>query len=111
MDPISWLMISACILCETTEQCLYRTASRAGARWKYIAPAVAIHLAAMAVWLLLLRHAPLGLVLPLTGANFVTIAVAGRLLFGERMTGRRWAGVALVIAGFALIAANSTLAA
>ena len=49
------------------------------------------------------RSTPLGVLLPLMGANFVTVAIAGRVLFGEQITRRRAVGIALVAIGFVLV--------
>lgn len=106
MDPAAWSMIAACILIETSEQSLYRLASRAASKARFLIPAILLHALGLVFWLLLLRRAPLGLVLPLMGANFVAIALAGRLFFAERLTPRRWLGIALIVVGFALVAVN-----
>jgi drug/metabolite transporter (DMT)-like permease len=112
MDTTAWLMIAACISIETIEQSLYRWASRltSGPRAWFgaIAPAVVLHAVGIALWMLLLRRMPLGIVLPLMGANYVTILLAGRLVFGERITRRRWIGVGMVATGFILVAMGET---
>lgn len=106
MDYRSWLMIAACILIETAEQCLYRKASRATSKPRWILPAIALHALGLTLWLLLLRTSALGVVLPLMGANFVAVAIAGRLVFGEPVSPRRWAGIGLIVGGFALVASD-----
>lgn len=106
MDAFAWLIIAACILIETGEQSLYRLSSGVS-RWRCLPPAIALHATGLGLWLLLLRRVPLGVALPLMGANFVMIVVAGRLLFKESVTPRRWAGVALVVMGFALVAMDA----
>lgn len=111
MDSTAWLIVGTCIAIETTEQSLYRMASSALRRsaWlKWVALAVILHAIGLALWMLLLKRMPLGVVLPLMGANFVMILLAGRVLFKEMITPRRWIGVALVVAGFALVAMDQT---
>ena len=106
----SILLITGCILLETTEQVLYRFAGRAEknrrAYWSFISPAIATHIARLCLWYLLLATLPLGVAIPLLGANYLAIALAGRFIFGETIDKRRWLGTALVIAGFALVAGS-----
>jgi drug/metabolite transporter (DMT)-like permease len=97
-------MIGGCILIETIEQCLYRLAGLRPKRWvRYVAPAVVLHVLGLMLWLNILSKRPLGEVLPLMGANFVTVALAGSVFFGERLAARRLAGIALVAIGFMLV--------
>lgn len=108
MNTVAWLMIAACIVTETVEQSLYRkgSTSPAGRRARYIVPAVALNVVGFAMWMLLIKQVPLGIALPLMGANFVTVALAGKFFFGERLNARRWLGIALVLAGFAMVAGS-----
>ena len=46
-------------------------------------------------------------VVPVFGLNYVLTAMLGQSLLGESVTGWRWLGIALVIAGVALIARSS----
>lgn len=100
-------LIGGCIVLETTEQVLYRLAGRSDGRWHYwelISPAVIVHFTRLALWYLLLKTLPLGVAVPLLGANYIMIALAGWLIFGEKVNARRWLGTALVVAGFVLVA-------
>ncbi len=49
---------------------------------------------------------PLGIALPLLGANYVAIALGGRLIFHEQIDRRRIIGIALVIIGFVIVSAQ-----
>jgi drug/metabolite transporter (DMT)-like permease len=60
----------------------------------------------MGVLIVALRHAPLGMVVPLLASTNVTVALAGAWLFGERITPRRWAGVLLITVGVALVSSS-----
>jgi drug/metabolite transporter (DMT)-like permease len=103
-----FLLIAGCIILETIEQILYRLGGRAHEQkhhyWTFVAPGVAVHLIRLALWYLLLSRVQLGLAIPLLGANYLVIALAGRYLFNERVDARRWLGTALVLAGFILVA-------
>jgi drug/metabolite transporter (DMT)-like permease len=101
-------LVFGCVLLETSEQTLYRLGGRASGRsgyWGYVAPAIGGHVARMALWYLVLKTLPLGEAVPLLGVNYVTIALVGRFVFGERVDGRRWLGTALVAAGIVLVGA------
>lgn len=55
-------------------------------------------------WLYVLRHLPLSLAFPLTNVVHVTIPISSWLFLGEAISGRRWLGIAIVLAGLALVA-------
>jgi undecaprenyl phosphate-alpha-L-ara4N flippase subunit ArnE len=98
-------LIGVCVTMETAEQVLLRMAGRHPKRYAYYAsPAIALNLVGLAGWLVVLRFAPLGQALPLLAANNIAVAAAGRILFGERVSVRRWVGVVLITAGMVLVA-------
>lgn len=70
-------------------------------------PAVAFGVALLILWMLsrmaLLSWADLSYVLPVTSIGYVLVAVVGRVLLNEQITGRRWAGILLIMAGVALV--------
>ena len=51
----------------------------------------------------LLSWADLSYVLPVTSVGYVLVALIGKLLLNESITGRRWAGIVLIMAGVALV--------
>ena len=59
------------------------------------------------LWMLsrmaLLSWADLSYVLPVTALGYVLTALAGRLLLGEHVSLGRWAGIALIVGGVALV--------
>lgn len=56
-------------------------------------PAVAVsNVVGFAMWMLLIKQVPLGIALPLMGANFVTVALAGKFFFGERLNAQSLVG-------------------
>jgi len=100
------LLVLSCVLLETTEQILYRLGGRTTGRrkfWKFVSPAVAAHVTRLCLWYLLLKTLPLGLAVPLMGANYFAIALAGKFVFGEKVDRRRWLGTALVLGGIILV--------
>jgi len=74
-------------------------------------PAVALGVVLLILWLAsrmaLLSWADLSYVLPVTSVGYVLVALAGRVLLHEQITPRRWAGIALIMSGVALVSAGT----
>jgi drug/metabolite transporter (DMT)-like permease len=105
MTALALLLIGVCIAIETAEQSLYRLAGRRRGRYlAFVIPAVALNLVGLFVWLRVLGWLPLGKALPLLAVNTATVALAGKMLFGEKVNARRWLGILLIMAGFVLVA-------
>jgi drug/metabolite transporter (DMT)-like permease len=70
-------------------------------------PWVALGVVLLIVWMMsrmaLLSWADLSYVLPVTSIGYVLVAIAGKVLLHEQITPRRWAGIALIMAGVALV--------
>ena len=71
-------------------------------------PWVALGISLLVLWLFshmaLLSWADLSYVLPVTSIGYVLSALAGRLFLHEEISGWRWAGIILIVAGVALVA-------
>jgi len=59
----------------------------------------------LGLWFQLLDYVQLGVAQPLMGTSYALIALASRVVFKEKVDARRWAGIALIIAGLAVIGA------
>ncbi len=74
-------------------------------------PYVALGVALLILWTLarmtLLSWADLSYVLPVTAVGYVLVALEGRLWLHEAITVKRWAGIALIMAGVALVSAGT----
>jgi uncharacterized membrane protein len=74
-------------------------------------PYVAAGIVLMIVWMLarmaLLSWADLSYVLPVTSIAYVLTAVVGSLFLGEHVSGRRWLGTVLIMAGTALVGSTA----
>jgi drug/metabolite transporter (DMT)-like permease len=74
-------------------------------------PYVALGVGLMILWMLsrmaLLSWADLSYVVPVTAIGYVLVAIVGHVMLGEQISGRRWAGIALIMAGVALVSAGS----
>jgi uncharacterized membrane protein len=55
----------------------------------------------------LLSWADLSYVLPVTSIGYVLVALAGKVLLDERISVTRWAGIALIMAGVALVGGDA----
>ena len=55
----------------------------------------------------LLSWADLSYVVPVTSVGYVVVALIGKVLLNEDITGRRWAGIVLIMAGVALVGVSA----
>jgi len=74
-------------------------------------PWVTLGVALLILWLLsrmtLLSWADLSYVVPVTSIGYVLVALVGKFLLGEEISLKRWAGIALIMAGVALVGGAS----
>jgi drug/metabolite transporter (DMT)-like permease len=74
-------------------------------------PWVALGIVLLILWLLsrmtLLSWADLSYVLPVTSLGYVANALVGRFLLNEQITGARWTGTLLIVAGTILVSRGS----
>ena len=70
-------------------------------------PVVSLGVLLLILWLAsrmaLLSWADLSYVLPVTSVGYVLVAIAGRVLLNEQISATRWLGIALIMAGVALV--------
>jgi|SRR5690242_15279697 len=90
-----------------------RAAGDGLARWKYMAArpwlwiGVGCYVFEFLVWIAFLSLLPLSEGVLLGSINIVAIMVAGRFLFGEKLTRMRVAGILLVSLGVAIVGAGA----
>lgn len=60
---------------------------------------------AMAIWLVVLQSVPVGVAYPMLSLNFIFIVLAARGLWKEPVPFRDWLGIALIVAGVAVMGA------
>ena len=65
---------------------------------------VLVYAVEIIVWIRILSLVPLAVAFPIASLNFIAITLASWFWLGERVSGRRWAGTALVTAGVVLVA-------
>jgi len=75
-------------------------------RLSWIGMSVLLLGVAMLIWLRVLQRVPVSQAYPMLSLNFIFVALAGRILWRERLTLRQIAGTLLVVTGVALMASQ-----
>ena len=74
-------------------------------------PTVTLGVLLLILWLAsrmaLLSWADLSYVLPVTSIGYALVAIAGRVLLHEQISAKRWMGIALIMAGVALVSGGT----
>lgn len=74
-------------------------------------PWVTLGVLLLVLWMVsrmaLLSWADLSYVLPVTSIGYVLVAIVGKVLLHEEITGKRWAGIALIMIGVALVSGSA----
>jgi drug/metabolite transporter (DMT)-like permease len=119
MHGLALGLLIAYVLLDTVGQLIFKAVAsdgRAGdglARWRYmlarpwIWTGVGCYVAVFLVWIAFLSLVPLSEGVLLGALNIVAIMIAGRFLFGERLTPMRVAGILLVAAGVVIVGLGS----
>ena len=117
LPPLAVLLWLLNALFDTAGQLALKAAAvdpRAGdglARWRFMATrpwlwlGVACFVIEFGLWLAFLSLVPLSAGVLLGSINIVVVMLVGRLLFAERLSGLRVAGIALISAGVAVVGA------
>jgi len=78
-------------------------------------PWVAMGVSLLILWLLssmaLLSWADLSYVLPVTAIGYVLVALTAKIFLHEQISGWRWAGIALIVAGVTLVSRTTAVTA
>ena len=102
-----WLLLAAAIVCEVAAT----SALKASDGFTRAGPAALVVAGyALAFWLLALtlRQIPVGIAYAVwSGAGTALVALVGWAVFGQRLGGATLAGIALIVAGVALLARHS----
>ncbi|KAA5967110.1 MULTISPECIES: 4-amino-4-deoxy-L-arabinose-phosphoundecaprenol flippase subunit ArnE [unclassified Pantoea] len=103
------LLIILVSLLSCSAQLCQKQATRAVSRrtrLSWIGVSVLLLGVAMLLWLLVLQRVPVSQAYPMLSLNFIFVALAGRLLWRERLTLRQITGTLLVVTGVALMASQ-----
>lgn len=68
---------------------------------------VIVHIVEFGIWIEILGRLPLSVAFPLESISYVTVLVATRVFLREAVPPKRWAGVALICAGIAVLGVAS----
>jgi len=60
------------------------------------------------LWIMAVSRRNISFLYPLTALNYVLVSVGGRVLFDEKISSGRWTGIAVVVAGVALMQLSAT---
>jgi drug/metabolite transporter (DMT)-like permease len=76
-------------------------------------PWVALGVILLVIWqmsrMALLSWADLSYVLPVTSIGYVIVALIGKVMLNEEISGKRWAGIFLIMAGVALVGSGTSV--
>ena len=70
----------------------------------YVWVAIVFVIISLITWLYVLRYIPLSIAFPISQAVHVLVPLGSWLVLGENIIGLRWLGIALVLAGLAVVA-------
>src|SRR3979490_34967 len=70
----------------------------------YVWIAIVFVILSLITWLYVLRYIPLSIAFPISQAVHVLVPLGSWLVLGENIIGLRWVGIALVLAGLAVVA-------
>ena len=119
MSPLALVLWTANVLLDSTGQLALKAAAgdpHAGegfARWRRMATrpwlwlGLGCYVIEFVVWIAFLSLLPLSKGVLLGSINIVAIMLAGRLLFGEKLTRLRVLGIGLVSLGVAIVGAGA----
>ena len=111
MSPILALLLCLTIVLDVAGQTAFKLGlvSAEGPLWRRVvtSPATLAGVAAYGVelllWLAVLSMAPLSVAFPVAALAYCGVLATSRLVLGERVSGRRWLGAAIITLGVALV--------
>ena len=104
MNPVVLFPITICVALETFQQIVYSfSEKRPNKRLVYIGVGIIAYLLMLLAWFWLLTLLPLGIASPIMGASYITVPIAGKIFFGEKIDIKHWCGILTIIIGLVLI--------
>jgi multidrug transporter EmrE-like cation transporter len=102
------LLVIACGVIEGVAQvCFKKSALAPQARLRWVGAGIVFFIAQAAIYTGALRFVEVSTAFPITSVGFAVVAVLSQRLLGEPVTRARWIGIALIVAGVALLAAEA----
>ena len=104
MNLVVIILLLLTIIVETAQQIFFKIAGINNKKYLvYSFLGISMYLLFVIIWLKILKHIPLGFALPIMGFNYVAVALAGRVVFKEQISIKRWAGIAFILFGLVLV--------
>jgi len=94
--------LDAPALDDATPATFVKTALRSPPLWG----GVGAYAVEFVLWLWVLSQLPLSVAFPIASLAYVGVVVSSRVILGERVSRRRWAGVGLITLGVAIVGAT-----
>jgi undecaprenyl phosphate-alpha-L-ara4N flippase subunit ArnE len=113
VNATSTLFAAITVALNAGAQLLLRQAALSGAvptipmslvRNGWFVAGLAAYACSVLTWLFVLRRVPLAVAAPFVALVYVAVPLASRLLFDDRVNGRMWLGMLLVVLGVTLVA-------
>jgi len=98
------ILLLLTILVETAQQIFFKLAGKDDKKHLiYTILGISMYLLFVVIWLRILKDLPLGFALPVMGLNYVAVALAGKVIFKENISIKRWGGILLILAGLVAV--------
>ena len=105
---IGALLVIACGVIEGIAQvCFKKSALAPQARLPWIGAGIALFIAQAGIYTGALQLVEVSTAFPITSVGFVVVALLSQRFLGEPVTRARWIGIALIVVGVALLAAEA----
>jgi multidrug transporter EmrE-like cation transporter len=118
MSATVWLLWVINLLLDVGGQIAFKTAASTGpadqgmAHWRHMAArpwiwiGIGCYVPCLFVWMAFLSMVPLSLGVLMSSINIVALMMAGRVLFGEALTGSRVTAILLICMGVAVVGSS-----
>jgi len=107
MYYLAVLGMSGAILSETIQQLAFKYAHKfptpSAKYYGWTAVGAFMYVPHLLAWFFTLTLLPLSIGAPLLGVCYMTVPLASKFLFHEKISKRRWLGIALIVIGMALM--------
>lgn len=98
-----YLRIIALLALECCEQISFANSARTQYLWAWRGAGIGFHLTGAFFWYWLISVVPLGIAVPLHAGSYMLVAIAARLVWAERLSVNKIAGIGAIIAGLILM--------
>lgn len=93
------ILLTLSIVVETAEQLFFKMSANEKLKHVFILLGILMYVLFAVLWFRILKDLPLGIALPIMGLNYVSVALAGKVFLKEKVSLKRWAGIALILVG------------